>query len=283
MAFAGKAKDIEEIFDILQIIENQNKEGNLIINNDKENFIIKVKKGHIHEINTNANYLSKLKDKEKIPETWKSYFHYINSAWNNFYFNFKEKKIKENKQCIPISHFLLNFSTERDEISHIIKKLINNNINFSIKGELKEENFNTLDLWVYGQIIKGTNIEEIIFGNIPLKGILKSINKLFKAGLIEAKISEETKEEENRLVEKEKIEEFEEFLAKIIGPVAELLIIETLDELNIEKEKFSYSETSLFIESIAQKIPEDCIFEGYLCKEIVKNKFFEIIEATGRE
>ncbi|WP_457755563.1 hypothetical protein [Thermodesulfatator indicus] len=44
MAFTGKAKSIEEVFDILQIIENQNKEGNLLLNSEKENFTIKIKK-----------------------------------------------------------------------------------------------------------------------------------------------------------------------------------------------------------------------------------------------
>ncbi|AEH44304.1 hypothetical protein Thein_0422 [Thermodesulfatator indicus DSM 15286] len=276
MAFTGKAKSIEEVFDILQIIENQNKEGNLLLNSEKENFTIKIKKRNIQKIETNSKNLKKLKDKENIPETWKSYFHYINIEWQNFYFNFEENNINENQNSIPISHFLLNFCTERDEISHIIKKLTKNPIGLTIRGELKEEKFDTVDLWVYGEIIKGTPIKEIIFGNIPLKGILKSINKLFKAGLIEVEILSK-KETNNKTIDFDKIEKFEEFLAKIVGPVAGLLIFETLEELNLSNEKIPVNKAQIFIETVVNKIPEDCLFEGDLCTKTIKEKFFEII------
>ncbi|WP_456370689.1 DUF4388 domain-containing protein [Thermodesulfatator atlanticus] len=282
MPFTGKAKNLEELFDILQILENQQKEGILTIENNfsgKSILTFYIKKGNLEKISANIKQLEKLKVKEDYKDTWKSYLHFINIFWKTFTFKFQETSIKKEQNSTPISSFLLEFSTEKDEIQGIIKKLIENPIKLEPKGDIKEENFSSLDLWLYGEIIKQKPIKELLFANIPLKEILRSLNKLFKANLIEVKIDNKIKKaaDKERIIKKEKFKEFEIYLAKLVGPVAELLILETLEDLHCDNYELPEKLSSEFIKNLLEKIPEGCQYKELSCQEALLRKFNEII------
>jgi len=302
MDFSGKAGKIEDIFDLLHFLETHSSEGVFFLERlpHREEWVrLYLKKGRISRLEHNIPLLKDLsalaeRDLGLLGEVLKSFMHYVSLFWSEFFFRFDPKELKEeDTNGVMVSHVLLDFSAEKDEVFPLLKRLLARPIGLKVKGRLGEGKFSSLEVWLYGEAVRGRSLKEIVFGNVPLKALLGAITKLVKTGMLEPYFAEEekekpekaeaSKEEREEYVSRDTIESFKNFLGHMIGPVADLIVEEALEEIGASEKGLPVDRRGDFLQRIIDKIPEGCFYEGEACDQVLTDKFEEVLSSEVKK
>lgn len=296
MEFSGQVScsRIDSIFDLLHFIENQAQSGCLSLEKlpfREEFFHLYFNRGHLVNLTHNIYLLNSLseifkKEPQNLEEVIISVLHYISLFWEEIFFHFDPGVSGfEFLSEVSISKVLLKFLAERDELYNFLQTLLRRRIKFRPSGEFKERQFSSLELWIYGEAIRHSSVEKIIFGNIPFKEVVKGLVKLVHSGLLEPYEEKLEKAEEKRSIDieerflpSEAIFELRKFLQEMIGPAGDLIISEVLEEMGISENNFPKEKKGEFLQKIITKIPEGCFYRGEACDQLIIEKFEEILK-----
>ncbi len=289
MELKGNFSSYSEILDLLQIVSIGKKTGEVLLSSNNKSLILQLKDGEVTNFKTNIPYLDKLKERVKngelsLAEALKFILHYV-AMWKEGRFSFLERDVTEESiDNIDTLTVMMNFTKEQDEIGNNLRELFRRNPSFKLSDGSNIEAAITIDRedWkLLSLLSKGESLVKAIFlGAKSFQSGLERVQSFLEKGLLEeTDQSEENldKEEEtdNRFVKPETLEKIKELLIEAMGPMGELLIDETLEDMELTE--LPVSMANMFIENLVEKIPDSCLIEGENCKNKLKEEITKIL------
>ena len=289
MELKGNFSSYSEILDLLQIVSIGKKTGEVLLSSNSESLILQLKDGEVTNFKTTISYLNNLKERVKngelsLTEALKFVLHYV-SMWEGGKFSFQEKDVTEEPiDNVDTLTVMMDFTKEQDEIGDNLKDLFRRNPSFKLSDGSNIKTAITIDRedWkLLSLLSKGESLVKAIFlGAKSFQSGLERVQSFLEKGLLEeTDRSEENleKEEEtkNRFVKPETLEKIKELLIEAMGPMGELLIDETLEDMELTG--LPVSMANLFIENLVEKIPDSCLIEGENCKDKLREEITDIL------
>ncbi len=284
MELKGSFKKVSDLMDVFQLIHVGKKEGKLILSGKYGEITIYIKGGNVINLGINVSLLKELYDKflsgkVELSEIFDSCLHYI-SLWDSGSFKFSEEDVTvEEKGKMDVLNAIMEFTKEQDEVGSLIEGLIKSDVNFELLDQPVVNNIElSVDEWkILVELVKyKKSMQEVLFSNVPYDKVLSAINKLIKSGLISPVMRKERKEEKVKFVPVEKIDSVREFLNDSMGPMGSFLVDDVMEEMGLTR-GVPVNMVDSFINSLANRIPDDCYYEGEKCKERLKRVAKEIL------